>query len=79
MEEMVQVLFEDGVLVAQRNGKARQAAERGEDSRRRCRRFWPRASTGCRPAEKELLQTLAVIGREFALSLVRRVVDAKNG
>jgi predicted ATPase len=27
------------------------------------------------PDEKELLQALAVIGREFALSLVRRVVD----
>src|SRR5216683_2135057 len=28
--------------------------------------------------EKELLQTLAVIGREFALSLVRRVFDGKK-
>src|SRR5208337_1204434 len=28
--------------------------------------------------EKELLRTLAVIGREFALSLVRRVVDGRT-
>ena len=27
------------------------------------------------PAEKDLLQTLAVIGREFALSLIQRVVS----
>jgi predicted ATPase len=30
------------------------------------------------PDEKELLQTLAVIGREFALSLVRRVFDGRK-
>jgi predicted ATPase len=30
------------------------------------------------PVEKELLQTLAVIGREFALSLIRRVVDGRE-
>jgi predicted ATPase len=30
------------------------------------------------PDEKELLQTLAVIGREFALSLVRRVVAGRK-
>src|SRR5712691_11153611 len=30
------------------------------------------------PDEKELLQTLAVIGREFALSLVERVFDARE-
>jgi adenylate cyclase len=30
------------------------------------------------PDEKELLQTLAVIGREFALSLVRRVYDGRK-
>src|SRR5262249_25790230 len=30
------------------------------------------------PAEKELLQTLAVIGRDFSASLVKRVVDCSE-
>jgi len=69
MEEIVQALFEDGVL--QRNGVVRlarsmnvvkvpatvQAVLAGRIDR-------------LPPDEKELLQTLAVIGREFALSLV---------
>ena len=78
MEEMVQVLFEEGALV--RNGavKLRQVDERGEGSRRRCRRSSPSRIDRLPADEKELLQTLAVIGREFALSLVRRVVDART-
>ena len=39
----------------------------------RCRRCSPRGSTGWRRGEKELLQTLAVLGREFPLGLACRV------
>jgi predicted ATPase len=72
MEEMVQSLFEEGVL--QRNGTVQIAQ--------------PISAIKVPPTvqavlasridrlsapEKELLQTLAVLGREFTLSLVQRV------
>ncbi len=76
MEEMVQVLFDEGVLVRDSIVKlTKPLAElkipptvQGILAARIDR---------LPPAEKELLQTLAVIGREFALSLVRRVVDGR--
>ena len=76
MEEMVQALFDEGALV--RNGVVKLTKALGELK-------IPPTVQGILaaridrlpPDEKELLQTLAVIGREFALSLVRRVVDGK--
>ena len=66
MEETVQVLFDEGALV--RNGAVKLTQPLNESRfRRQCRRFWPRASIGLRADHKELLQTLAVIGKEFAL------------
>jgi len=72
MEEMVQTLFEDGTLI--RNGQTRMAR-----SLRQLRiPATVQAVLAARidrlaPAEKDLLQTLAVIGTEFPLSLVRAV------
>ena len=74
MEETVQVLLDEGALV--RNGamQTHQAARRAEDSAdgagdpRRAHR-----SLAAR-REKDLLQTLAVIGKEFPLTLIRAVV-----
>jgi tetratricopeptide (TPR) repeat protein len=72
MEEMVQALFEQGVLA--RNGAVRLNKQLGDI------RVPPTvqgvlASRIDRlpSAEKELLQTLAVLGREFPLALIKRV------
>jgi predicted ATPase/class 3 adenylate cyclase len=72
MEEMVQALFEDGVL--QSNG----AVKLGKSMKAVKVPATVQAVLVARidrlPAEeKELLQTLAVLGREFPLGLVRRV------
>jgi class 3 adenylate cyclase/predicted ATPase len=72
MEEIVQVLFEDGVL--QRNGSVKLAKSMNAVK-------VPATVQGVLaaridrlpPEEKELLQTLAVLGREFPLGLLRRV------
>jgi class 3 adenylate cyclase/predicted ATPase len=72
MEEIVQSLFEDGVLV--RNGAVKLAKSMNAVK-------VPATVQGVLaaridrlpPEEKELLQTLAVLGREFPLGLVRRV------
>src|SRR5262249_16661645 len=72
MEEMVQALFEQGVL--QRNGTLKLALPISSI------KIPPtvQAVLASRidrlaPADKELLQTLAVLGREFSLTLVQRV------
>ena len=77
MEEMVQALFEQGVLV--RNGAVKLAKPIDEI------RVPPtvQAILASRidrlaPADKELLQTLAVLGREFPLGLIRHVTG-KSG
>jgi predicted ATPase len=78
MEETVQVLLDEGALV--RDGAAvRLTKSLGE------LKIPPtvQAILASRidrlpPDEKELLQTLAVIGREFALSLVKRVFDGRK-
>src|SRR5260370_421322 len=78
MEETVQVLLDEGALV--RDGAAvRLTKSLGE------LKIPPtvQAILASRidrlpPDEKELLQTLAVIGREFTLSLVRRVFDGRK-
>jgi tetratricopeptide (TPR) repeat protein len=74
MEEMVQALFEQGVLV--RNGAVKMAKPLDEI------RIPPtvQAILASRidrlpAAEKELLQTLAVLGREFSSGLIKRVTD----
>ena len=72
MEETVQVLLDEGALV--RNGTVRLTRSLNE------LKIPPtvQAILSARidrlpPAEKELLQTLAVIGKEFQLTLVRAV------
>jgi class 3 adenylate cyclase len=77
MEEMVQALFEDGVL--QRNGTVRLVKSMNAVKvPMTVQAILASRIDRLPPEEKELLQTLAVIGREFALSLVRRVVDARK-
>jgi predicted ATPase len=74
MEEMVQALFEDGVL--QRNGVVKLVKSMSAVKVPATVQVILASRIDRLPAdEKALLQTLAVIGREFALSLVRRVVD----
>ncbi|MBV8358456.1 MAG: AAA family ATPase [Deltaproteobacteria bacterium] len=72
MEEMVQSLFEEGVL--QRNGSVTLAkpisAIKVPAS---VQAVLASRIDRLAPAEKELLQTLAVLGREFAPTLVQRV------
>ena len=77
MEEMVQALFEQGVLV--RNGAVKLAKPLDEI------RVPPtvQAILASRidrlpAAEKELLQTLAVLGREFSSGLIKRVAGKSD-
>jgi class 3 adenylate cyclase/tetratricopeptide (TPR) repeat protein len=77
MEEMVQVLFDEGALV--RNGTVKlvkplsairlPATVKGIIAAR---------IDKLAPAEKDLLQTLAVVGKEFPLGLVRHVSGKSN-
>jgi class 3 adenylate cyclase/predicted ATPase len=72
MEEIVQALFEDGVL--QRNGAVRLAKSMNAVKVPATVQAVLASRIDRLPAEeKELLQTLAVLGREFPLGLVRRV------
>jgi tetratricopeptide (TPR) repeat protein len=77
MEETVQVLFEEGALA--HNGAVKLTRPLGE------LKIPPtvQAILASRidrlpPAEKELLQTLAVIGKEFPLELVKAVTDRND-
>jgi class 3 adenylate cyclase/predicted ATPase len=77
MEEIVQALFEDGVL--HRNGTVKLAKSLNEVKvPATVQAILASRIDRLPPDEKELLQTLAVIGREFALSLVRRVADGRK-
>jgi len=77
MEEIVQSLFEDGVL--QRNGVVKLAKSMNAVKVPATVQGVLAARIDRLPApEKELLQTLAMIGREFAQSLVRGVVGASD-
>src|SRR6202023_398222 len=77
MEEIVQSLFEDGVL--QRNGTVKITRSMNAVKVPATVQAILAARIDRLPAdEKELLQTLAVIGREFVLSLVRRVFDGRK-
>jgi len=72
MEEIVQALFEDGVL--QRNGAVKLARSMNAAKVPATVQAVLAARIDRLPAqEKELLQTLAVLGREFRLGLVQRV------
>src|SRR5271168_2700374 len=76
-EEIVQALFEDGVL--QRNGTVKLAKSmRAVKVPATVQAILASRIDRLPREERELLQTLAVIGREFALSLVRRMVDGKK-
>jgi tetratricopeptide (TPR) repeat protein len=73
IEEMVQELFEDGVLA--RNGTSRLAKPLSElRLPATVQAVLASRIDRLRPPEKELLQTLSVIGREFSQSLIARVV-----
>jgi predicted ATPase len=72
MEEIVQALFEDGVL--QRNGAVKLARSMNAVKvPATVQAVLASRIDRLSPKEKELLQTLAVLGREFPLGLVRRV------
>jgi class 3 adenylate cyclase len=72
MEEIVEALFEDGVL--QRNGTVKLAKSMNAVKVPATVQAVLAARIDRLPAEeKELLQTLAVLGREFPLGLVQRV------
>src|SRR4029077_18074679 len=72
MEEIVQALFEDGVL--QRNGAVKLARSMNAVKVPATVQAVLASRIDRMPAEeKELLQTLAVLGREFPLGLVQRV------
>jgi len=72
MEEIVQALFEDGVL--ERNGVVKLAKSMNAVKvPGTVQAILASRIDRLPPHEKELLQTLAVIGREFPLALVRRV------
>jgi class 3 adenylate cyclase len=77
MEEMVQVLLDEGALV--RNGTVHLTKPLAElKIPATVQAILASRIDRLPPDEKELLQTLAVIGREFALPLVRRVFDGKK-
>jgi class 3 adenylate cyclase/predicted ATPase len=72
MEEMVQTLFEDGVV--QRNGAVKLARSMNTVKVPTTVQAVLASRIDRLPAEeKELLQTLAVLGREFSLDLAQRV------
>jgi tetratricopeptide (TPR) repeat protein len=73
VEEIVQALFEDGVL--QRNGAVKLVKSMNAVKVPTTVQAVLAARIDRLPAEeKELLQTLAVLGREYSLSLIRAVV-----
>jgi predicted ATPase len=77
MEEIVQALFEDGVLV--RNGVVKLARSMNAVKVPATVQGVLASRIDRLPAEeKELLQTLAVLGREFPLELVQRVTLKAN-
>jgi tetratricopeptide (TPR) repeat protein len=72
MEEMVEALFEEGVL--QRNGALKHIQPiKAIKVPPTVQAVLASRIDRLAPAEKELLQTLAVLGREFSVTLVQRV------
>ena len=77
MEEMVQVLFEEGALV--RNGTVKLTRPLAELKIPPTVQAILAARIDRLPSDaKELLQTLAVIGREFPLALIRAVITKSD-
>jgi predicted ATPase len=77
MEEMVQALFEDGTLV--RNGVAKVARPLTQIKvPATVQAVLASRIDRLPPEEKELLHTLAVLGREFPIGLVRRLMPTSN-
>ena len=77
MEEMVQALFEQGVLA--RNGAVKLAKPLNEIRVPPTVQAILAARIDRLPAaEKELLQTLAVMGREFSAGLIKRVAGKSD-
>jgi class 3 adenylate cyclase/predicted ATPase len=77
MEEMVQTLFEQGTLV--RNGVVRLARRMADIRVPPTVQAVLAARIDRLPAEeKELLQTLAVIGREFGIQLIHKVAECSE-
>ncbi|MBV8358284.1 MAG: AAA family ATPase [Deltaproteobacteria bacterium] len=77
VEEIVQALFEEGVVA--RNGKLRLKQPPGEIKiPSTVQALLASRIDRLPPEEKALLQTLAVIGREFTLPLIRRVADVSE-
>ena len=75
MEEVVQTLAEEGCSAARRGQlPAGESADGTRISPPPCKGCWRPASTAWRQKRKPCLQQLAVIGREFPLSLVRQVI-----
>ena len=72
----MRTLVETGVLVGERGAyRLAQALPDACRCRPRCRRCWRRASTGCPPEDKRLLQTAAVIGKEVPLPLLQAIAE----
>ena len=76
LEESVRTLVETEALV----GRARRlppgaGPADASRSRRRCRRSWPRASTGSPPEDKRLLQAAAVIGKDVPFALLQAIAE----
>ena len=77
MEEVVQALFEEGVL--ERNGSVKLAKPIiGIKVPSTVQAVLASRIDRLAPAVKELLQTLAVLGREFTLTLVQRVTTRSS-
>jgi adenylate cyclase len=77
MEELVQALFDQGALV--RNGTIKLARSLSQLRLQPTAQAVLAARIDRLPAdEKELLQTLAVIGRDFPIGLIRRVVQLSD-
>src|SRR5712691_12081710 len=77
IEELVQALFDEGVLV--RNGTIKVGRSVSQLRIPPTAQAVLAARIDRLPAEqKELLQTLAVVGREFSIGLIRRVVQLSD-
>jgi len=75
MEEIVQALHEQGLLVRSGGDDAVSNAPTGLRLPATVQGILASRIDHLQPAEKELLQTLAVIGREFSFSLLAQVVN----
>ena len=73
MEETVQALFDEGALARESGTVMLVRPLESLKFLQPCRRSWLRASTAYTTTRRTSLQTLAILGREFVLSLARAV------